>query len=58
MEQFQDGIELLQLPPKAAAQSVKRILDLANVGEEITDLNRQIATIPGAVVATERKGTK
>jgi len=58
MQRLQDGLELLQLVRGTDRRVVDSVLALSDVGEEIADINRQIATIPGAVVATERKGTK
>jgi hypothetical protein len=40
-------------------RATNAILDLADVAEEIKELNRQIATVPGAVVVgIEGEGTR
>jgi transcriptional regulator with XRE-family HTH domain len=56
-ERIQGTIDLLQLAgtKREKQQAAHDVLALTNMGEDIADLNRQIAAIPGAVV-TKHEG--
>lgn len=56
MRRIYDGLELARL--SGQQDLTDSVLGLAGAAEEVADLNRQIAVIPGAVVATEQKDTK
>jgi transcriptional regulator with XRE-family HTH domain len=57
-DQYRAGIDML-LAADEEQRATNAILDLADAAEEIKELNRQIATMPGAVVAgIDREGTR
>jgi transcriptional regulator with XRE-family HTH domain len=57
-DRYRAGVDML-LATDEEQRATNAILDLADVAEEIKELNRQIATVPGAVVVgIEGEGTR
>jgi transcriptional regulator with XRE-family HTH domain len=57
-DRYRAGVDML-LATDEEQRATNAILDLADVAEEIKELNRQIATVPGAViVGIEGEGTR
>jgi hypothetical protein len=58
MRRLREEIEGGRLFGKKDPQVVEDMLAFVDAAEGIADINRQIASIPGAFVATEQRGTK
>jgi transcriptional regulator with XRE-family HTH domain len=57
-DRYRAGVDML-LAMDEEQRATNAILDLADAAEEIEELNRQIATVPGAVIAgIEGEGTR
>lgn len=57
-DRYRAGVDML-LATDEEQRATNAILDLADAAEEIKELNRQIATVPGAVIAgIEGEGTR
>jgi len=54
-DRYRAGVDML-LATDEQQRATNAILDLADAAEEIRELNRQIATLPGAVVAGHEEG--
>jgi transcriptional regulator with XRE-family HTH domain len=57
-DRYRAGVDMLRATDEEQ-RATNAILDLADAAEEIKELNRQIATVPGAVIAgIEGEGTR